>query len=247
MDLQLGFAMTLSTAQDLKSSNFDGVKYIIFDEFIIDEGQKKYYLQNEVETFLNLIETLARMRNVRVFLLGNSGNVITNPYFLYFDLTIPYQNDIKTFKDGLILVQYMKNEEYRKAKSQTRFGRLVAGTSYEKYAIQNQDYHLNKNFIDHKQATSKFSFAFIYNNETFGVWFDYTLGRVFVSNDYIENTPYKFATTLQDHTENTMFLRSAKKYNCWNSFIENYQLGNVRFENAKIKNICSELFKKILC
>ena len=239
--------MTLSTAQDLKSANFDGVKTIIFDEFIIDEGQKKFYLQNEVETFLNLIETISRMRNVRVILLGNAGNVITNPYFLYFDLTLPYNTDIKTFKNGLILLQYMYNEEYRKAKSETRFGKLVAGTSFEKYAIQNQDYHLNKNFIEHKQATSKFSFAFIYNDETFGVWFDYTLGKVFVSNNYINETPYKFATTLKDHTENTLFINSAKKYGCWRSFIENYQLGNVRFENQKIKNICTELIKKLIC
>ena len=33
--------MTLSTAQDLKSSNFDKVKTIIFDEFIIDERSKE--------------------------------------------------------------------------------------------------------------------------------------------------------------------------------------------------------------
>lgn len=242
-----GYAMTLSTAQDLKSANFDGVKNIIFDEFIIDEGQKKYYLTNEVETFLNLIETISRMRNVRVFLLGNAGNVITNPYFLYFDMNLPYNSDIKTFKDGLILLQYMENLEYRKAKSETRFGRLVKGTSYEKYAIENQDTHLNKNFIEHKGQTAKFSFAFIYNNETFGVWFDYSQGKVFVSNNYLKDTPYKFATTLKDHSENTMFLNSARKYGCWRTFIENYQLGNVRFENQKIKNITTELIKKLLC
>ena len=115
---------------------------------LLTNGQKKYYLHNEVETFLNLIETLARMRNVRVFLLGNAGNVVTNPYFLYFDLTLPYNNDIKTFKEGLILLQYMENLEYRKAKSETRFGRLVKGTNFEKYAIQNEDYHINKNFIE---------------------------------------------------------------------------------------------------
>lgn len=46
-----GYPMTLSTAQDLKSTNFNKVKTIIFDEFIIDEGQKKYYLQNEVRRF----------------------------------------------------------------------------------------------------------------------------------------------------------------------------------------------------
>ena len=32
-----GYAMTLSTAQNLKSSNFDKVKYIIFDEYLTEE------------------------------------------------------------------------------------------------------------------------------------------------------------------------------------------------------------------
>lgn len=55
-----GYAMKLSTAQDLKSSNFNKVKTIIFDEFIIEEGQKKYYMKNEVFTFLNLLETIRK-------------------------------------------------------------------------------------------------------------------------------------------------------------------------------------------
>ena len=54
----VGYAMTLSTAQDLKGTSFPEVNTIIFDEFIIEEGQKKYYLQNEVVIFLNLLETI---------------------------------------------------------------------------------------------------------------------------------------------------------------------------------------------
>ena len=71
-DKVCGYAMTLSTAQDLKSSNFSKVKYIIFDEFIIEEGQKKTYLKNEVFVFLNLIETIARLRDIRIFMLRKS-------------------------------------------------------------------------------------------------------------------------------------------------------------------------------
>lgn len=71
------------------------------------------------------------MRNIRVFLLANSVT-ITNPYFLYFDLSLPYNNDIKTFKNGLILVQYMKNEEYREEKKKSRFGQLVERNIFRK-------------------------------------------------------------------------------------------------------------------
>ena len=125
--------------------------------------------------FLNLIETIARMRDIKVFMLANPANIYTNPYFLYFGLSLPFNNDIKLFKDNLILLQYMKNEEYREEKRKTKFGRLISGTSFEDYAINNKALNDNKNFIAKKQGSSKFSFAFIYNNETFGVWFDYSL------------------------------------------------------------------------
>ena len=111
--------MTLSTAQNLKGSNFEKVKYIIFDEYLIESGQR-HYLPNEVDNFLGLIETLARMREVKIFMLANAVST-TNPYFLYFDLHLPYNSDIVTFKNGLILVQYMCNEEYRQAKKETKF------------------------------------------------------------------------------------------------------------------------------
>lgn len=66
------------------------------------------------------------MRDIKVFMLSNPANIYTNPYFLYFNLSLPYNNDIKLFKDNLILLQYMKNEEYREEKRKTRFGKLVA-------------------------------------------------------------------------------------------------------------------------
>ena len=71
--------------------------------------------------FLNLIETIARMRDIKVFMLANPANIYTNPYFLYFELSLPFNNDIKLFKDNLILLQYMKNEEYREEKQKTKF------------------------------------------------------------------------------------------------------------------------------
>ena len=115
------------------------------------------------------------MREIKVFMLANPANIYTNPYFLYFNLSLPFNNDIKLFKDNLILLQYMKNEEYRNVKRETKFGKLVAGTSFEDYAINNKALNENKNFLGKKEGSSKFSFAFIYNSETYGVWVDYNL------------------------------------------------------------------------
>lgn len=123
---------------------------------------------------------------------------------------------------------------------------MIKGTSFEKYAIDNQFMLDNNNFIMKKTGSAKFSFAFIYNNETFGVWLDNVNSLIFISYDFIKDTPFMFATTLKDHSPNTMFLNSAKKYNCWRNLIDNFNLGNVRFENQKIKNIAQDLIKSII-
>lgn len=82
-------------------------------------------------------------------------------------MKLPYNNDIKVFKDGLILLQYMKNEKYREFKKNTKFGKLISGTSFEDYAINNKMINQNNYFIEKKKGTSKFSFAFVYNGETY--------------------------------------------------------------------------------
>ena len=238
-----GYSIALSTAQALKSVNFSRVKYIIFDEFILENGGS-HYIKNEVEVFLGLIETVARMRDVRVFMLGNAVTPY-NPYFMFFNLTIPYNNDIKTFKDGLILVQFMNNQEYRNTKKESKFGRLVKDTEYEEYAINNSFRLDNQNFIAHKTGTSKFSFAIKYKDNILGIWLDFNIGRVFVSNNYINNGSI-FACTNEDHTPNTMLLSVAKQYKGFKIFINNYKLGNVYYENPKIKNLCSEIIRLLL-
>ena len=234
-----GYSFSLSTAQSLKSTNFPKVKTIIFDEFIIEEGQN-HYIKNEVENFLGMVESIARMKDVRIFMLANAVT-ITNPYFIYFDISLPYNTDIKTYKDGLILVQYMYNKEYRTAKAKTKFGMLTSGTEYSKYANENNFRLDNKNFIEKKSGTSKCSFGIKYKEHTFGVWFDYNIGKIFVSEDI--NCVQIFACTLNDHTPNTMLLSAIKDYTVWKTFIKNYKLGNVYYENIKIKNIVQELIK----
>lgn len=237
-----GQAFSLSTAQSLKSSNFPKVKTIIFDEFIIEPGTT-HYIKNEVENFLSMVESIARTRDVRIFMLANAVT-ITNPYFIYFDISLPYNTDIKTYKDGLILIQYMNNLEYREAKAKTKFGRLTSGTEYSKYANENNFRLDNKNFIEKKTGNSKCSFGIKYKDFTYGVWFDYNEGKIFVSEDI--NTPQIFACTLNDHTPNTMLLSAIKDYNSWKTFIKNYKLGNVYYESVKIKNMVQELIKMSL-
>lgn len=242
-DKVAGYGLTLSTAHQLKGSNFPNVKYIIFDEFLIESGQS-HYLKNEVDIFLGLIESVARMRDVKIFCLGNATSLV-NPYFLYFNLSIPYNNDVKLFKDGLILIQFIRNEKFIEAKKKTKFGRIVQGTSYEDYAINNHFTDSNKDFIEKKTAHARFQFAFIYMNLYFGVWIDYENGKVYISKDFVNNG-LVFATTTDDHKPNTLFYSMAKQYSCWTTFVHAFKSGNVYFENEKIKNISMDILKNII-
>lgn len=244
-DIVCGYGLTLSTCQDLKGSDYEGVKNIIFDEFIIEKGQKKYYLKDEVTNFLGLIETLIRTRPVRVLMLANSANSI-NPYFLYFNLKTPYNSDIQLFKSGTILVQCMTNKAYREEKKKTPFGVLVSGTDYEDYAIDNKWMDESDRFIEKKTANSRFAFAFKYKEHTLGVWNDYNVGKVFVSFDYDPQSYYIYALTLEDHSENTMLISTHSKFIYWKNFITHYQLGCVRFENTKVSTLMNEIIRMIL-
>lgn len=238
-----GYAFPLSVAHILKSSTFADVDTIIFDEFIIDKGCY-HYLHNEVEQLLDIIETIARLRDIRVFFLGNAIS-ITNPYFNYFDLALPYNSDIKTFKDGLILVNYIKNEEYRKVKKASRFGKLIEGTRYGKYAIDNEFLRDNKTFIKKRPNNSKFYFIIYYNNEGYGVWCDYDNGAIYLSNKYDSNCPIRFSFNTNDHNEKTILTRMRSSI-FFQSILEHYRLGKLYFENQKIKNNLMELMSKYL-
>ena len=116
-----GFAKRMTEAQDLKSSVYQNVKTIIIDEYPIEKN-KRYYLPNErndlnavFQTVLFVIDQILKF----LFLEMQSNGIEYSPLFQFFDLQLPYNNDIKLFKDNLILVQFMNNEEFRKDRENT--------------------------------------------------------------------------------------------------------------------------------
>lgn len=75
--------------------------------------------------------------------------------------------------------------------------------------MQNEILDKNADFIEKKTGSSKFSFAFIYNGKTMGVWNDYKNGKVYVSSDFISETNRIFSLTISDFTPNIMMIRRA--------------------------------------
>lgn len=102
------------------------------------------------------------------------------------------------------------------------------GTTFEDFAVNNQFIFDNNTFIKKKTGSSKFSFAFSYKDEIYGVWCDYVNGFMFISRDY-ETWGHIYATTIENHKPNTLLISTAKKFNNWKKLLDNYKMRKCLF------------------
>lgn len=228
-----GYAVPLTTASILKSASFGKVKTIVFDEFLICDPVH-HYLRNEVIQFLETIETIARLRDVRIILLANASSE-DNPYFDFFGIKLDLKKEFNTYKDGLITVQYIKNEQYRKAKRDTKFGRLIDGTEYGKYAIDNEFLLDDSSFIGPRSNNAIFYSTIVLRGHCYGVWLDRKAGEVFISKAYDPSNPCIFTFTLADHKAGTIYAK-ARNSAWFIPVIEAFKQGKLTFEDQKIKH-----------
>lgn len=241
-----GYAVPLSTANILKSTPFPKVSTIIFDEFLLDTGGTYRYLKHEVTMFLDVIESVGRLRdNLKVILLGNALNVHASPYFAYWDLELPVDgSEFRTFKDGAIVVNYIRNLEYRKAKKASKFGKLIDGTEYGKYAIDNEILRENNSFIGKRPHNAVFECELIINGTPLGMWNGHD-GYMYISEKFDPNTVHKFVFDYSDHTEGTIFENA--RQNMWMALaIRAYKQGWLKFESQKIKALAVSVMNKCI-
>lgn len=245
-----GYGFSLSTANNKKSISYPKITTLIYDEFLIDKGNQRY-LTNEPVALLNLYETIARPGTdhprVILFMLANALT-ITNPYFLYWDLKMPTKKDknnkyIWKHPSRPILVEDVRNEKFIEKKKTTEFGKLIEGTTYAEFSIENKFLLDDDTFVEKKSNNARYCFTFIYKDIKLGVWSDFLEGKMYVSKSIDPSYPIVYSITMKDHNPNTMFLKNKNKAIHFKMFLENYQLGNVRFENINIKNICYEVIK----
>ena len=236
-----GYCIPLSTSLILKSNDFSDVKTIIYDEFIIEKSAYRY-LQNEVHHLLEFVETVGRLRDIRVLFLGNAIQK-ANPYFNYFKLDTPYNSEFKTYKDGLILVNYIKNLEYRTAKRASKFGRLIDGTAYGSYAIDNKFLHENATFIEKHDGHAKFFFSMIIDGYKLGIWSNPNNGKVYFSNKYDSACQIIYTVNTTDHNENTTLIKATRS-TFMLTILEKYRQGLVCFENQLIKALVLPVLNK---
>ena len=247
-----GYGFTLSTANNRKSISYPNITLLIYDEFLLEKGNQRY-LTNEVTALLNLYETIARPGTghprVRLFLLANAIS-ITNPYFLFFNLKMPTKQDknekyIWLHPTRPILVEDVRSDAFIATKKATEFGSLVAGTKYSEYSIENKFILDDATFIEKKGNNARYYFTFTYKRKTFGVWVDFTVGKMWVSYDYDPSFLLKYSLTVKDHNPNTLFFKNGRNQH-FKAFIEAFKNGCLYFENMDIKNLTYEILASFI-
>lgn len=240
-----GYAVPLSTANILKSTSFPEVGTIIFDEFLLDNAGTYRYLKNEVTLLLDVIETTFRLRDGKTILLGNALAPHSSPYFAYWDLELPQNgSEFRTFKDGAIVVNYIRNMAYREAKKKSRFGTLIADTEYGKYAIDNETLRENNSFIAKRPPNSTYYGTLIINGLGLGLW-NGKDGYLYLSEKHDPNTVHKFVFDYNDHTEQTIYT-NVRENMYMHMCIRGYKQGWLKFESQKIKAAATKVLNKCI-
>lgn len=208
----MGYTMALSTSMKKKSIPFSNVKWIIFEEFMVD-GVTSRYLgggEKEVEIFNNLYETVDRLRDeTRVFFVANAFSRV-NIYFTYYGIHLPEEPKRYT-KQGAALVCVWTDEGYLAAKRQTRFYQLVKNKEFALHAYSNKFILDKKDFLANKSPDAEFHFGMVYMGKEYGVWVAWNAGRYYVTaNPGPMNSGKIIALTLEDNLPNNVNIRRVK-------------------------------------
>lgn len=227
------YFIALSTSRQLKSNNYPFVNKIIFDEFIIDKGRVTY-LKAEVEVFLDLYETVARLRdNVRAVLLANSITIV-NPYFLFWNIKPDTRKRFTV--QGQVCVELFTDADFIEAKQKTRFGQLVKGTRYSDYAIENRWLLDNETFVEQKSPKAEFMLGMKYAGIMYGFWVDYDQGLIYVNRQYDPSSYSLYCLTKDDHEANLLLIKSLGENKRVQRIVFAFRNGLIRFEDMQVKN-----------
>ena len=228
--------LAISTAYKHKSVSFHKVKTVIFDEFI-DENNR--YLKEEAIKFLSLMESIGRMREFQIICLGNKSTDY-NPYYLYFDIKSS-GSKFTRFRSRSIMIHEFKSEEYRAAKLNTKFGQLIAGTTYGNFMLNNEAIKDDYTFIDKLKGFKKIPIANIIIDKTNVVMYD-AIGEGF----YLYFLTREEVPNIKTINYDKMFVEGAtldllKNNPVSKKIMQKSKNGHIRFNDMETKLLINKL------
>lgn len=226
-----GWAYALSTAYKVRSVAFPNVKQIHLDEFLIEKRAGRY-LPNEGRMLRSLVETVGRSRSdFRVHATANATS-IHNPYFEEFGIYPRYGAHFTKFhnKAGVRthVIELWADPEYVAMKKATLMAQAGGDDEYASYMYDNAFLNDNYEFIEPMKGAATYQCTLYYEGRQYGVWWQEAKGIYHVNKSVEKYCNTKFAFTTDDHQNNVILFKTAKR----NPYIERLTFA---FDNARVR------------
>lgn len=236
----LGYCIALTEAVKIKKRSYPGVKYMIMDEYMLEDWQKQLYVHGwkEPDLFLSIYHTVDRQEDrVICFMLGNNTSFY-NPYHMHKAFRIPMIDRGQIWTSKNVLFQWaVPSDELEELKKSNKFVQMISDSDYGKYASHGVYSDEALTFIEKRSKTAKFTMGLTYKGVTYGVWLDLNANRVYIDTAY-DPSGRIYALTLDDHTENTLLTKGHTIPQLkWLARV--FYLGCVRFVSMEVK-VCIE-------
>lgn len=222
-----GFPFALNTPESGKSTEYDNVASVCFDEYIDLKG---HYLTDEVKIFNEALITIGRYRGPQFWLIANNLSWL-NPYFLRYKITHPDKGK-ETRLGKTWSFTLPDSTKYKKFMEKTPVGAFLKECDPEhfEYAFGNELLDDDTDFIEKHPGKAKYAFTMIIEGEPFGVWRDNFYYYISRSTD-----PSTFFILELKQAELKKNKLQFRKGGVFQSFLEALLLDKVRFDNMEIK------------
>lgn len=233
-----GYVQAVNKMARMNSTDFSDVGNILFDEFItLDNtfiGGKSQPLK-EPELFINFYQTVARgfkqtSRDVNTIFIANTVT-LSNPYFIYFgiDKILRLGEKYVNLKNKNISIEFTQSEEITKEIEKTKFFKTIKNTKYADFAICNDFYLDNDNFVKKENPKNKKPLIrFICDNREYIL---YQTNKYFLFSDKKTNEKVieTISVTDKDFRPNYKKILSFKKSNIYKNITSLYEENQLYF------------------
>ena len=228
----VGYFIPLSKYETYKSTSYQGVTTIVFDEFITSEQ----YLRDEYFKFADLCETIARHRHVKILMMSNSLSVV-NPYFENLGIT----KITKEFTKGdNWVLHYDDDKVFSNFKKQTDVGKLFGKTRWGEYAYDNKFVLDNDIGVTDIMPDKQTMYNLVLEGNTIGVY--YANGLIYFGD---EHNGKKYTPYIEDCAKNKDVVLIPMKDRHITTLHKSFINGQCFFKNQSIKNNIVVMCRKV--
>lgn len=251
-----GYAIPLSLQQKYKSGNYSKVWYIIYDEFMIAPGSAARYLGGrqkssaEVDAMAGLYQTVDRgigeafRDEVTVISIGNAGSFF-NPFFVHYGIDRLLRPDTKYLAPkGEKYVVELTSENEATEGIKGSLGYYMSTERGKAYAYENKYADLDGGeFLSRDPEGRRLPVCnLIYEGNKYGVYAYTREGFIYVCHKYADGRQ-DIALTTADHRPNYLLIGRWHGHPITAELKRMYDLGSIRFQDAKCKLALDFYFK----